>query len=68
MTLIEGWKAKWHKLWSIRFALLTALFGILEQVLPALTGVVPPHVFAILSIVTAIGSAVSRVVQQKTLP
>jgi hypothetical protein len=55
----------WHKFWSIRLALLSAILGALELALPLWQGVVPPKTFAILSTVCAVAAAIARVVQQK---
>jgi hypothetical protein len=67
MTFIEDWDKKFHKLWSIRLALLTAVFGALEVALPFFTGIVPPGTMAGLASFTAIGSAVARVIAQPKL-
>ncbi|QMV32640.1 hypothetical protein F1_00011 [Ralstonia phage Heva] len=66
MNLIEN-AGQWHKLWSIRFALLSAMLAAAEAALPLWSGLVPPHVFATLSTLCGIASAVSRVVQQPAL-
>ena len=66
MKLIPGCK-KWHKMWSIRLAILAAALGALELTLPLWQGVVPQHVFAALSTITAALAAVARVVQQETI-
>ncbi len=63
MKLIENPKQA-HRLWSMRFAVLAALFGALELSLPLWQGIVPPSVFAALSTVSAALAAVSRVVKQ----
>ncbi|QMV32770.1 hypothetical protein 2A_00018 [Ralstonia phage Darius] len=66
MNLIEN-AGQWHKLWSIRFALLSAMLAAAEAALPLWNGIVPPHVFASISTLCGIASAVSRVVQQTAL-
>lgn len=66
MKLIEG-KSEWHKLWSMRFAILAALFGALELTLPIWQGLVPQSVFAALSTFSAVAAAVSRVIKQESL-
>jgi len=67
----------WHKLWSIRFAVLAAAFGALAQLYvnpttpPDWLPVLPPFmkmVFGYASIISAIASPVSRIVQQANLP
>ena len=55
----------WHKFWSVRLALISAILGALELSLPLWQGVVPPKTFAILSTVCAAAAAIARVVQQK---
>jgi hypothetical protein len=67
MNLIEGWKRKFPRLWSVRFALLSALLGAAELVLPLMQSEFPPRVFALLSFVTAIAAAVARIVAQPSL-
>lgn len=71
MTLIEDFKPVLLKAWSVRLALLGALFSALEVVLPMLAplGLIPPHSMAVLSLVASAGAAVARVVAQpKSLP
>lgn len=55
----------WHKFWSVRLALLSAILGALELSLPLWQGLVTPHMFAALSTLAAVGAAAARVVQQK---
>ncbi len=55
----------WHKFWSVRLAVISAILGALELSLPLWQGVVPPKTFAILSTVCAAAAAIARVVQQK---
>jgi hypothetical protein len=64
MNLIDDWKAKFPALWSVRFALLSAFFGVAEMVLPQLQSFIPPLWFAGLSVVTALAAAVSRIIAQ----
>jgi hypothetical protein len=63
MKLIDN-PAQSHRLWSMRFAVMAALFGALELSLPIWLGIVPPSVFAALSTISAALAAVSRVVKQ----
>jgi hypothetical protein len=58
---------KWHKLWSVRLAVLSATLGALELSLPLWQGLVPANVFATLSTVTAAAAAVARVIKQEGL-
>lgn len=66
MKLIDQSSA-WHKLWSVRLAILSACFGALELSLPLWDGAVPPSVFAGLSTISAMGAAVSRVIKQSNI-
>lgn len=58
---------KWHRLWSVRLAILSAMLGALELSLPLWQGLVPSNVFAALSTITAAAAAVARVVKQEAL-
>ncbi len=59
--------SRWHKMWSIRFALLSAVLAAVEASVPIWNGVLPPNVFAFLSSASAIASAISRVIQQQSV-
>ncbi|HGL5374089.1 TPA: hypothetical protein ACKFCW_002961 [Citrobacter farmeri] len=54
----------WHRLWSVRFAIMAALVSVGGEVLPLWQPVLAPFPFATLSTVLAVLSAVSRVVHQ----
>lgn len=64
MELIEDAKTVLLKAWSIRLALLSALFSAAEVALPFFTGLIPPHTMAILAVFTSAGAAVARLVAQ----
>lgn len=66
MKLIER-RSEWHKLWSMRFAILAALFGAIDLTLPIWQGLVPQSTFAALSTFSAVAAAVSRVIKQEAL-
>lgn len=71
MKLIDDFDTVWHRLWSVRFALLSAVFGLAAQVqdqLPAIRDFVTPKEFVALSIACGVASALSRVVKQSSLP
>lgn len=68
MNLIEDWQSLWHKLWSVRLALLSALLGVLELTLPHFQSFIPPMWFGVLSVIVGVAAAVARLVQQTTLP
>lgn len=61
----------WHRLWSIRFALLSAVCALVSallqtgtDLLPVWQAALPPMPFAVLSTLFGLLSAVSRVVHQ----
>ena len=66
MKLIPKARA-WHRMWSVRLAILSAILGALELSLPLWQGIVPGNVFALLSTITAAAAAVARVVKQEAL-
>lgn len=69
MELIADAKTVLLKAWSVRLALLTAVFSAAEVALPYFTGFIPPGTMAILAIVTSSGAAIARVVAQpNTIP
>ena len=71
MTLVDNAKEVFSRAWSIRLALLGALFSAAEVALPFFMplGLLPPGTMAILALVASAGAAVARVIAQpKTLP
>jgi hypothetical protein len=64
MNLIPD-SGHWHKFWSVRLALLSAVVGALELTLPLWHGIVPPHAFAAASTALAVAAAAARVVRQR---
>ncbi len=64
MTLINDWAKVLKNAWSMRLALLTAIFSAAEVALPFFSDFVPPRTMAILATITAAGSAIARVVAQ----
>lgn len=66
MQLIKESKL-WHRMWSVRFALLSAFFGAVELSLPLFNGVISDKIFATISLVLAICSACARVFPQSNL-
>ena len=56
---------QWHQMWSVRLALMSAVFAAIELSLPLFKVVMSDQWFAIASLVTAVGSAVARVFTQK---
>ena len=63
MKLIDD-ASGWHRLWSMRLAILSALFGALELIMPIWSGLVPDSVFATLSTLSAVAAAIARVIKQ----
>lgn len=66
MRLIDN-ASRWHKLWSVRLALISAALGAIEVSVPLWNGILPPNVFASLSSMVAVAAAVSRVIQQPSV-
>ncbi len=64
MMFIDGWGTIAKKAWSMRLALLAALFSALEVALPFFTDFVPPRTMAALAALVACGAAVSRIIAQ----
>jgi hypothetical protein len=66
MKLIEGWKEKFPKLWSVRFALLAAVMSSIEVGISVfLTG--KPPLFASLAALASFSAAVARIIAQPAL-
>lgn len=55
---------KWHRLWSVRIAVLTAALGAAEASLGLWKDVLPDSWFAILATGTGMATAVARVIKQ----
>ena len=66
MTLIDNAKEVLLKAWSIRLALLGALFSAAEVALPFFVplDLLPPNTMAVLALVCSAGAAIARVVAQ----
>ena len=70
IKLIDNAKEVLLKAWSVRFAVLAALFSAVEVALPFFEplGLVPPRTMAVLALVASAGAALARLVAQpKTL-
>lgn len=64
MTLIEDAKTVILKAWSVRLALLAALFSAAEVALPFFSPFMPPKTMAILALLASTGAAIARIVAQ----
>lgn len=64
MNLVPEWKWLVRKAWSVRLVLLSAALSGCEVILPLFVDSMPRHVFAILSMLAAIGAGVARVMAQ----
>ena len=64
MELVDNAKTVLMKAWSVRLALLGALFSAAEVALPFFTPFVPPKTMAVLALISSCGAAVARVVSQ----
>ena len=66
MKLIPN-ASDWHKLWSVRLIILSAILSGVEIVLPYWSDAFPPHLFAILASVVSLAAAVARIVKQRNI-
>lgn len=64
MTLLSDWKKILKKAWSVRLVLLSGLLSGVEVILPLYVDSLPRGIFATLSILTAIGATLARIVAQ----
>ena len=64
VKLIDDWRWVIRKAWSIRLAVVAALFSGAEVLVPMLQAAMPHGVFAILSFVAVAGGVISRFVVQ----
>ena len=60
MHLIDDWRKILNKAWSMRFATITAVLALAEQVIPQLNGVVPPMAYAVLSIAVVVARMIPQ--------
>ena len=60
MKLIDGWREKLNRVWSVRVAIFTALLASADLILAQFAYVVPPVVYAALSVAVI----VARVLEQ----
>lgn len=67
MKLIDDAAKVIKKAWSIKLAIISAMFGAMEVALPFFTDIIPPNTMAILAVLTAAGSAIARLVRQPSM-
>lgn len=71
MTLIEGARQTWHRLWSVRLALLSAALSAIEFALPLIPDSFAEMIgrgrFAAAALVVSLGAGLARVVAQPKL-
>lgn len=67
MKLVPEWKRILRRAWSIRLSVIAALFAGAESIVPIFGDLLPRNAFAILSFVTVVGAAVSRIIAQPSL-
>jgi hypothetical protein len=67
MNLLPEWKETLKKAWSVRLIVLAGLLSGCEVILPMYSESIPRGLFAILTIVVAIGAMVARVTVQKKM-
>ncbi len=64
IALIADAKTVLLRAWSVRLALLGAVFSAAEVALPFFAPLVPPHTMAILAVVASGGAAIARIIAQ----
>jgi hypothetical protein len=64
MTLIDDARKVWHRLWSVRLALLSAGLSAAEFAMPYIAPVQPSGRFAALAALISVAAAVARIVAQ----
>ncbi len=64
MKLSHDWKWVAKRAWSMRLILLSGVFAGADVILPLFVDSLPRNVFAILAMLSAIGGAIARVVDQ----
>jgi len=62
--LLPDWKKIIRRAWSVRLAVLAAVFSGAEVVLPMFTYSMPSNLFAGLSFVAVVGATIARLVAQ----
>lgn len=58
---------QWHRLWSVRLAVLSAALSACEALVPLWQPHMPGGVFAVLATIVGIAAAVARTVKQEKL-
>jgi len=65
LHLIDDWRKVLRRAWSVRLGVLSVIFTAAEILLPLYSDMFPRHVFATLSVFSAVGGLVLRLVSQK---
>lgn len=62
MKLIDDWRVKLNKLWSVRVAIFSALLGVADQILAAFaeTSHMPPLVYALLTVAIVVARFIDQ--------
>ena len=66
MKLIKDWRYIWRRAWSVRLALISALFSAIETAMSYIASG-EPRPFVICALLVSVATAVSRIVAQETL-
>lgn len=67
MHLIDDAGRLWHRLWSVRLALLALGFEAIDKGLPYLADVFPPVWFSLITMGVTVGAGIARLVDQPAL-
>jgi hypothetical protein len=66
MAFIDDWKAQFPKLWSVRFALLSALASAVEAGTNLYANNTPP-LLVVAAFMASLGAAIARIVAQPSV-
>jgi hypothetical protein len=67
LCLLPGWRRVLRRAWSIRCAMLAAIFTAAEVVVPLFGDVLPRGLFVLLAFTASIGAALARLVAQPAM-
>lgn len=64
LHLIDDWRRVLRKAWSIKFAVIAAILGVVEGVLPMFTDLIPRGIFVWLMLAATLAGLYARLVSQ----
>lgn len=64
LTTIPDARHIWHRLWSVRLAILSAILSAIEIALPFVAPTMPSGRFAIAAFIVSVAAGIARIVAQ----